>query len=47
LIFLEKPSKTIKQFSKHTKVLDFGLGGYGGIRLKTKQILKYEDEYGD
>jgi hypothetical protein len=25
----------------------FGLGGYAGIRLKTKQILKFDDEFGD
>lgn len=29
------------------KSFRFGFGGYGGIRLKTKQILRYEDENGD
>lgn len=40
----EKDGKPI--FKTH-RSLRFGLGGYGGIRLKTKQILKYENEFGD
>lgn len=40
----EKNGKTY--FKTHQSVR-FGLGGYGGIRLKTKQIIKFEDEFGD
>lgn len=39
-----KDDKTI--FRSHQS-FRFGFGGYGGIRLKTKEILKYEDENGD
>lgn len=39
-----KDDKTI--FRTH-KSVRFGFGGYGGIRLKTKEILRYEDENGD
>ena len=36
-----------KMVFKSHKSFRFGIGGYAGIRLKTKQILYYEDEYGD
>ncbi len=45
--FSGKTTKDDKTIFKTHKSFRFGLGGYGGIRLKTKQILYYEDEYGD
>ena len=45
--FSGKKQKDGKPYFKTHDSFRFGLGGYGGIRLKTKQILKYEDEFGD
>lgn len=45
--FSGKSEKDGKSYFKTHQDVRFGMGGFGGIRLKTKQILKYEDEFGD
>lgn len=45
--FSGKTVKDDKTIFKTHKSFRFGIGGYAGIRLKTKQILRYEDEFGD
>lgn len=45
--FSGKTIKNNKTIFRTHKSFRFGLGGYAGVRLKTKQILRYEDEYGD
>jgi hypothetical protein len=45
--FSGKSEKDGKEYFQTHQSIRFGLGGYGGIRLKTKQILKYDDEFGD
>lgn len=45
--FSGKTVKNDKTYFKTHKSFRFGLGGYGGIRLKTKQILKFDDEFGE
>lgn len=44
--FSGKSEKDGKSYFKTHQSVRFGMGGFGGIRLKTKQILKYEDEFG-
>lgn len=45
--FSGKSEKDGKSYFKTHQSVRFGMGGYGGIRIKTKQILKYEDEFGE
>lgn len=45
--FSAKKQKEGKTYFKTHNSFRFGMGGYGGIRLKTKQILKFDDEFGD
>ena len=45
--FSEKSDKNEKSIFNTHQSVRFGMGGFGGIRLKTKQIVCYEDEFGN